>query len=283
MDAAAADFVAVAAEAIAERGRCLVALSGGSTPRGMYERLAGLGPGALDWSRVIVLWSDERSVPPDHAGIQLPDGARGPARAPPDPGRQMYRMRGEDEDIEAAARDYERTLATLTGVQPGHGVPQLDLVLLGLGSDGHTASLFGDTVALDVRDRWVVRNYVAKFTTSRLTLTFPVILAAREIRVLVAGAEKADTLAAVLAGDRDPDRLPAQRLATPPVTWCGSWIRPPRRTNCRHGATADSGEAHASDSLGRKITADAAPTAARRITLHAAGAALHDGDLRRVR
>jgi 6-phosphogluconolactonase len=86
-------------------------------------------------------------------------------------------------------------------------------VLLGLGSDGHTASLFGDTVALDVRDRWVVRNYVAKFTTSRLTLTFPVILSARDIRVLVAGAEKAATLAAVLAGGWDPDRLPAQRLA----------------------------------------------------------------------
>ena len=96
-------------------------------------------------------------------------------------------MRGEADDIEAAAREYEHTLATLTGVQPGHGVPQLDLVLLGLGADGHTASLFGDTVALDVRDRWVVRNYVAKLTTSRLTLTFPVILAAREIRVLVPG------------------------------------------------------------------------------------------------
>ena len=237
MDAAAADFVAVAADAIAERGRCLVALSGGSTPRGMYERLAALGPAALDWSRVTVLWSDERSVPPDHAGIQLPHGARGPARAPrrslP---AQVYRMRGEDEDIEAAARDYERTLGALTGVQPGHGVPQLDLVLLGLGSDGHTASLFGDTVALDVRDRWVVRNYVAKFTTSRLTLTFPVILAAREIRVLVAGAEKADTLAAVLAGDWDPDRLPAQRLAhaTGHVVWLVDQAAAAH--TCRHAA-----------------------------------------------
>jgi 6-phosphogluconolactonase len=221
MDAAAADFVAVATEAIVERGRCLVALSGGSTPRGMYERLARLGPGALDWSRVIVLWSDERSVPPEHAESNYRMAHEALLEPLQIAAGQIYRMRGEDEDIEAAARDYERTLGALTGVQLGHGVPQLDLVLLGLGSDGHTASLFGDTVALDVRDRWVVRNYVAKFTTNRLTLTFPVILAAREIRVLVAGAEKAETLAAVLAGDRDPDRLPAQRLtyATGHVVW----------------------------------------------------------------
>jgi 6-phosphogluconolactonase len=214
MDAAAADFLAIASGAIAARGRCLVALSGGSTPRGMYERLAALGRASLDWSRVVFLWSDERSVPPDHpdSNYRLAREALLEPLAIPD--GQVYRMRGEADDIEAAAREYESTLAALTGIPPGHGVPQLDLVLLGLGSDGHTASLFGDTVALDVRDRWVVRNYVAKFTTSRLTLTFPVILAAREIRVLVAGKEKARTLAAVLTGGWDPDRLPAQRLAT---------------------------------------------------------------------
>jgi 6-phosphogluconolactonase len=213
MDAAAEEFLAIAGGAIGARGRCLVALSGGSTPRGMYERLAARGPTALDWSRIVFLWSDERNVPPDHPASNYRmarEALLGPLAVPE---TQVYRMRGEAEDIEAAAREYEHTLAALTGVQPGHGVPQLDLVLLGLGSDGHTASLFGDTVALDVRDRWVVRNYVAKFTTSRLTLTFPVILSARDIRVLVAGAEKAATLAAVLAGGWDPDRLPAQRLA----------------------------------------------------------------------
>ena len=214
MDAAAADFLAIAADAIAARGRCLVALSGGSTPRRMYERIAALGPGTLDWSRVVFLWSDERSVPPNHpeSNYRMAHEALLAPLGIPEP--QVHRMRGEADDIEAAAREYEHTLATLTGAQPGYGVPQLDLVLLGLGSDGHTASLFGDTVALDVRDRWVVRNYIAKFTTSRLTLTFPVILAAREIRVLVAGATKAATLEAVLTGAWDPDRLPAQRLAT---------------------------------------------------------------------
>jgi 6-phosphogluconolactonase len=213
MDAAAAEFLAIAAEAIAGRGRCLVALSGGSTPRGMYERIAARGRETLDWSRVEFLWSDERTVPPTHPDSNYRmtrESLLAPLGTPDD---QIHRMRGEADDLEGAAREYETTLATLTGVQPGHGVPQLDLVLLGLGTDGHTASLFADTVALDVRDRWVVRNYVARFTTSRLTLTFPVILAAREIRVLVAGADKAPALAGVLTGPWDPDRLPAQRLA----------------------------------------------------------------------
>ena len=233
------DFLGVARNAIAARGRCLVALSGGSTPRGLYERLAAAGPEALDWPRVVFLWSDERSVPPDHPESNYRmarEALLAPLRIPDS---QVYRMRGEAEDIEAAAREYEATLAHLTGVPPGHGVPFLDLVLLGLGTDGHTASLFSDTVALDVRDRWVVRNWVAKFTTSRLTLTFPVILAAREIRVLVAGADKAAALAAVLTGAWDPDRLPAQRLinATGHVVWladeaaapAGAGVRPRRR------------------------------------------------------
>jgi 6-phosphogluconolactonase len=221
MDAAATDFLAIAAGAIAARGRCLVALSGGSTPRGMYQRLAAVGPRRLDWSRVVFLWSDERSVPPDHRDSNYRMARKALLEPLQIHEGQVHRMRAEADDIEAAAREYEAILAALTGVPAGHGVPQLDLVLLGLGSDGHTASLFGDTVALDVRDRWVVRNYVAKFTTSRLTLTFPVILAAREIRVLVAGAEKASALAAVLTGSWDPDRLPAQRLAnaTGRVVW----------------------------------------------------------------
>ena len=240
-----------------------------------------LGPGALDWSRVIVLWSDERSVPPDHAESNYRMAHEALLEPLQIAAGQIYRMRGEDEDIEAAARDYERTLGALTGVQPGHGVPQLDLVLLGLGSDGHTASLFGDTVALDVRDRWVVRNYVAKFTTNRLTLTFPVILAAREIRVLVAGAEKADTLAAVLAGDRDPDRLPAQRLDLRHRS------RGVARGPGRRRTTAGTRRRLIRVKLMHQITRqeDTRPAAGGSggSPLHTAGPALHDGDLRRVR
>jgi 6-phosphogluconolactonase len=188
----------------------------------MYERLTARGPRALDWSRVVFLWSDERAVPPGHPDSNFRTAREALLQPLGIPDRQVHRMRGEVEDLEEAAREYEATIAMLTGVQPGHGVPRLDLVLLGLGPDGHTASLFPDTVAPAVRDRWVVRNYVAKFKTSRLTLTFPVILAAYEIRVLVSGAEKAQTLAAVLSGNRDPDRLPAQRLAQ--ATGCVAWL-----------------------------------------------------------
>jgi 6-phosphogluconolactonase len=210
---AARECLSLIDAAIGARGRCLLVLAGGSTPRAMYERLAALGrDAAVDWRKVVFFWGDERSVPPNHQDSNY----RMAREALLDPlgidAKQAHRMQAEAEDIEAAARDYERVIAAVTGVHPGHGVPQFDVVLLGLGPDGHTASLFADTVALGVRDRWVVRNYVPKFTTSRLTLTFPVLLAALEVRVLVSGAEKAATLEAVLHGVRDPDRLPAQRL-----------------------------------------------------------------------
>ena len=212
-EGAAREFLSVVEAAIAARGRCLFVLSGGSTPRAMYERLAVLGADSgVDWRKVLFFWGDERSVPPEHRESNYRmarESLLEPLGIDPE---QAYRMPAEAEDIEAAAREYERVIAEVTGVRPGHGVPQFDLVLLGLGPDGHTASLFADTVALDVRDRWVVRNYVPKLVTSRLTLTFPVLLAALEVRVLVAGAEKAATLEAVLRGARDPDRLPAQRL-----------------------------------------------------------------------
>ena len=212
-EGAARECLSVIEAAIASRGRCLFVLSGGSTPRAMYERLAALGPhSAVDWHKVVFFWGDERSVPPDDQGSNY-RMARETLLEPLGiaPG-QTHRMRAEEDDIEAAARDYERVIADVTGVHPGHGVPEFDLVLLGLGPDGHTASLFADTVALDVRDRWVVRNYVPKLVTSRLTMTFPVLLAALDVRVLVAGADKAATLERVLHGARDPDRLPAQRL-----------------------------------------------------------------------
>ena len=208
-DEAARQVVALAEPAIAARGRFAVALSGGSTPRAMHARLASAHKDAVEWSKVDFFWSDERAVPPDH-----PDSNFGMARetllaplaiAP----ARMHRIAGEDPDPEYAADEYARELAMSL---PG-AIPVLDLVLLGMGADGHTASLFPNTPALDVDDRTVVPNKAPRPPVERITLTFPVILAARAVRVLVTGADKARTLAAVLHGPSDPRRLPSQRLA----------------------------------------------------------------------
>jgi 6-phosphogluconolactonase len=126
------------------------------------------------------------------------------------PSKQVHRMRGEATDLDAAAEEYQRELATITGSRAS--LPSLDLILLGMGADGHTASLFPGTPALRVMDRWVVANTVTALETTRLTLTFPVILAAQRVHVLVSGAEKADVLKRVLEGWSEPDVLPAQRL-----------------------------------------------------------------------
>jgi 6-phosphogluconolactonase len=119
-------------------------------------------------------------------------------------------MEAERDDRDAAARDYEAALARAFGVAPGGEPPAFDLILLGLGPDGHTASLFPHTAALEETKRWVVVNYVPKFGTDRLTLTVPVVNRAHEALFLVAGADKTEPLAGVLEGPPDPRRLPAQ-------------------------------------------------------------------------
>jgi 6-phosphogluconolactonase len=221
-EAAARETVALGRDALATRARFLIALSGGSTPRALHARLASPDRRAdLDWSRAEFLWSDERSVPPDHADSNY-RMARETLLAPLGVlDHQVHRMVGEAPDLDAAARDYEGIIATLTGGEPAHDVPALDLVLLGMGPDGHTASLFPGTTALDARDRWVVANDVPQLHTARLTFTFDLILGARAVLVLVAGADKADALAAVWEGPRDPRRFPAQHLALtePHVLW----------------------------------------------------------------
>ncbi len=208
-DEAARQVVALASSAIEARGRFTVALSGGATPRAMHARLASTHRNDVDWSRVDFFWSDERAVPPDH-----PDSNFGMARdtllAPlavrPE---RMHRMAGEDPDPAHAAGEYAREL---TSALPGP-VPLLDLVLLGMGTDGHTASLFPNTPALDVDDRFVVANNAPQPPIERITLTFPVLLAAHAVRVVVAGAGKAQTLATVLHGPSEPRQFPSQRLA----------------------------------------------------------------------
>ncbi len=210
--AAARAFVESAAEAIAERGRFAVALAGGSTPKATYEVLARDHAEDVDWPNVHVFFGDERTVPPDHEDSNY----RMAREALLDlvPTGSVHRMRGELPPDEAAA-SYETDLKQFFG-----GEAVFDPVMLGIGGDGHTASLFPGTPALGVTDRLVVANPVPKLDTTRLTLTAPVLSAARAVNFLVAGEGKAEALREILEGDADPHRYPA-KLVRPPggPTW----------------------------------------------------------------
>ncbi len=211
--AAAEEFVRRAAEAVAARGRFAVALSGGSTPKRMYERLAEPPlQSQVDWSRVDVFWVDERCVPPDNNDSNYRMAQKAMlSRLPIPPGR-IQRLEAERPDLDAAARDYQAVVARAFGVPADRAPPAFDLLLLGLGTDGHTASLFPETAALDETSRWVVVNFVPKFAADRLTLTYPILNSARETLFLVEGADKAERLAEVLEGPAEPKRLPAQGI-----------------------------------------------------------------------
>jgi 6-phosphogluconolactonase len=205
--AAARDFATKAEAAIGERGRFAVALAGGSTPEATYEVLANDYAGALDWSKVHVFFGDERTVPPNHEDSNYRMAhetllSRVPVGS-------VHRMRGELPPAEAAAA-YEEELRGFFGTSDEP--PSLDLILLGIGEDGHTASLFPETSALEVQDRWVVANPVLKLETTRLTLTVPVINAARAVNFLVAGEGKAGALKEILEGEADPREYPAKLI-----------------------------------------------------------------------
>lgn len=208
--AAAADaFVSEAIEAVAARGRFTAALAGGSTPVGLYERLAQPDlHGGLEWNRVEFFWGDERTVPPDHEGSNY-RMARLTLLEPRHIGDEhVHRIRAERADTAAAASAYEDDIARCLGVPAGGSPPVFDLILLGLGPDGHTASLFPGTRALDVRERWVVVNEVPQLSTTRITMTFPLINRARAVHFLVTGENKAAALADAFRRPRDPARYP---------------------------------------------------------------------------
>ena len=210
--AAADELVAIARAAVEARGTCAIALSGGSTPKRLFQLLAARGRDALPWDRIELWWSDERCVPPDQADSNYRmarEALIDPLRL--DPAR-VHRMHGEDADRERAARDYERLLVAALGTPP-----VVDYMMLGMGPDGHTASLFPHSPGLDERQRWVIANRIASDTV-RLTMTVPTILAARAIRVLTAGAEKAGALHAVLEGPYDAHQYPSQLIAER-ATW----------------------------------------------------------------
>lgn len=203
-EAAASHFAARATEAIKERGRFTVALAGGSTPETTYEVLARDYADGIDWSRIHVFFGDERAVPPDHEDSNYRMARE--ALLDHIPVGSVHRMHGELPPEEAAV-SYEDELREFFG---SDSIPSLDLIMLGIGEDGHTASLFPNTPALDVADRWAVENPVEKLDTVRLTLTAPVINAARSVNFLVAGEGKAEALREILEGDADPHEYPAK-------------------------------------------------------------------------
>ena len=212
LSAAAADELAtLVRDAVVDRGTCSVALSGGSTPERLFRLLAGAGRGALPWEHVDLWWGDERTVPPDHADSNY----RMARESLIDPlglaASHVHRIAAELPDHDACARTYSRELVTALG-----SPPTFDVVLLGMGPDGHTASLFPGSPALDETSRWVVANLVTSplvhGTATRITLTAPALNAARHIRFLVGGADKAAALAQVLEGEPDTKRYPSQLI-----------------------------------------------------------------------
>lgn len=201
--AAARDFAEKAAAAIDERGRFSVALAGGSTPKNTYEILARDYASVVDWPSVHVFFGDERTVPPDHEDSNYRTAKE--ALLDHVPVGSVHPMRG-DLPPEEAASSYEEALRSFFREDP----PVLDLVMLGIGGDGHTASLFPETSALEVTDRLVVANPVPKLDTTRITLTVPVLDAARKVSFLVAGEDKAEALKEILEGYADPREYPAK-------------------------------------------------------------------------
>ena len=203
--AAAEHFVTLAAEAIAARGRFAVALAGGSTPRATYALLTTEEFAArVDWSRVHVFWGDERCVPPDHPDSNYRMVREALLDKIPIPTENVHRIRGELSPDQAAVAYHEKLEAVL-GANA-----RFDLILLGMGANGHTASLFPGTAALHEQARWVMAHYVDKLGMWRVTLTPVAINAAAHVTFIVSGAGKAEQLREVLAGPYQPDVLPAQ-------------------------------------------------------------------------
>jgi 6-phosphogluconolactonase len=228
-DAVARHIVVRADGAIATAGRFTLALAGGSTPRDAYARLATDDFARwVEWERVHVLWGDERCVPPDDPRSNYRMAKEALLDRVPIPAQQIHRIRGEDAPEKAAA-EYERELRALLDGEA------LDLALLGLGEDGHTASLFPGQPAVHETDRWVVAVPAPPGNLWRVTLTPAVLDLAKHVTFVVSGASKSLRLAQVVQGPFTPDLLPAQAIRPRQgvLTWmvdqaAGSQLRPAR-------------------------------------------------------
>lgn len=204
-------FARLALEAVEIRGTFRAALAGGSTPRDLYEALAAgtaSGERPLPWSDIQLYWGDERHVPPDHPESNYRMVKEALLTRVPIPGANIHRIRGEEPDPRIAAAHLEAELIETFGLAANES-PRFDLILLGMGADGHTASLFPGSAALESR-RLAEAVWVEPLSTHRITLTPRVINNARCVVFLVAGTDKAETLRLVLGDEVDPRRFPAQ-------------------------------------------------------------------------
>jgi len=202
-------FVRLANEAVEAHGSFSVALSGGSTPKVLFGLLATEYLDRVPWRGVHVFWGDERHVGPEHPDSNYRMAREAMLSKVPIPEENVHRVEAENPDAAAAADAYARTLDASFHPEAG-AFPRFDLVMLGMGPDGHTASLFPHTEALGERSSTVVANWVAKFDTHRITLTVPVLNAAANVLFLVAGADKAEALREVLQGEPNSDEYPSQ-------------------------------------------------------------------------
>lgn len=208
---ATAEAISLAArQAADDHGRFTWALAGGSTPRMVYELLASdFYRARMPWSAIHFFWGDERHVPPDHPDSNFRMAREAMLDRVPVPAENIHRIPAELPDAQRAAAEYEATLRSFFALASGEW-PRLDLILLGLGKEGHTASLFPGGDAVRERERLVVAPWVEAQKTFRVTLTPPVLNHARRAMFLVSGEEKAEALHAVLEGPREPERYPAQ-------------------------------------------------------------------------
>jgi 6-phosphogluconolactonase len=210
---AAQEFVQAAAATVQEKASFNVALAGGSTPKALYNLLVSdpLLRSQVPWDKMHVFFGDERHVGPGHPESNFRMASEAMLSKAPLKAEQVSRIKGEYPDTEKAAREYEETLQSYFQLKRG-GLPRFDLLLAGMGNEGHTLSLFPGTKALHADGRIVVRNWVGKLYADRITLTAPAACNAARILFMVTGADKAPALKAVLEGPYEPEQLPAQLL-----------------------------------------------------------------------
>jgi 6-phosphogluconolactonase len=207
--AAAEEVIRAATSAIGQRGRFTIALAGGSTPRNLYTLIAANASASLPWDQMFFFWGDERHVPPDDPESNYRMAQETLLSKVPVPAANIFRIPSENPDAAAAAEAYEQTLRKFFELAPGE-FPRFDLILLGMGPDGHTASLFPESAALQETSRLVVANWVEKLKASRITLTLPVLNAACCVVFLVSGMDKAAVLHEVLEDNAPAEKYPSK-------------------------------------------------------------------------